>query len=76
MKYVQDYNACNNQEVTTYEKDPKKLIFRFNPRLGVNLTALKTQNTVFDVENVDFENKIGFRVGLELSHLIKTNGPL
>ncbi|MCM4156220.1 outer membrane beta-barrel protein [Gramella sp. AN32] len=59
------YNECSNSNWTDYDTKQKKELFNLTPRLGINRSSLTIQNTASNSRNVDFKDKLGFRLGIE-----------
>ncbi|MDO7172935.1 tRNA modification GTPase [Mariniflexile sp. AS56] len=68
------YNQCQNPELlVTFTEKQKKDLFNLNLRLGTNSSSLSVQNEVSTSRNVDFENKLGFRLGIETEFILGFN---
>jgi len=67
------YNQCGNLEVVNFEKKQEKDLFNLSLRLGVNSSSLDLESSANTINNVDFGNKTGLRIGLEAEFILPFN---
>ncbi|MEW4924000.1 tRNA modification GTPase [Algibacter sp. 2305UL17-15] len=65
IKFFVEYNECNSQEFTNFEEKQKKDLFNLSIRPGINNSSLSIQNAITSYNNTDFDNELGFRLGIE-----------
>jgi hypothetical protein len=68
-----EYNNCNNEGYTNYEKKEKGDLFNLNIRLGLNSSSLSLRNDLRSSRNVDFDNQFGYRLGVEVEAILPFN---
>ncbi len=75
LKFFTRYNQCNNSESVTFNSDVKKDLFNLNIRPGITSSSLSITNSEMSTPdyNRDFDNKIGFRLGLEAEIILPFN---
>lgn len=61
------YNSCTNSEAIFYEKRNFKYGFNLSIRPGVTFGSASIQKT--EEEKIDFDGKMGFRIGLEAEYI-------
>ena len=66
VKIFEEYNQCSNVQFINYEKLHKRDLFNLNLRGGLHYSTLIT-------ERIDFEKKLGFKVGVELEYILPIN---
>lgn len=64
------YNECNNSEFTNFEDKQKRNLFNLNIRPGVNNSSLSIENNSSNTNKLKFENKTGFRFGIEAEFIL------
>ncbi len=64
------YNECNNTEFTNFEEKQKRDLFNLNLRPGINSASLSIENSTSRSNAVDFNDKIGFRFGIEVEFIL------
>ncbi|WP_372753965.1 outer membrane beta-barrel protein [Mariniflexile sp.] len=67
------YNKCNNSEVVNFEEKQKKDLFNLNLRLGLNSSSLAIENSLSKTRTIDFDNELGFRIGIETEFILPFN---
>ncbi|WP_109851544.1 outer membrane beta-barrel protein [Aquimarina sp. AU58] len=68
------YNTCNNSESINFENKQKRDLFNLTVRLGLNSSSLSIRNdALFSSYNMDFDNKLGFRLGVEAEFILPFN---
>lgn len=68
---VSAYNTCQNSETVVYGKMENKAAFNLTIRPGVTFSSLSIQKN--NDEQLNFENKSGFRIGLEAEYVLPFN---
>ncbi|OEK09291.1 hypothetical protein A8C32_11245 [Flavivirga aquatica] len=68
------YNECGNSEITNYQKKVKNGdFFNLTLKAGINNSSLFIKNSSNIGSEVDFQNKISFRTGVEVEFIFKFN---
>jgi hypothetical protein len=67
------YNQCGNSNVVNFEEKQDRDLFNLSLRLGINSSSLAVENSVSNINNVDFGNKTGLRVALEAEFILPFN---
>lgn len=65
------YNDCNNSESISFDKKEKKDLFNLTLRPGLNNSSLSLYQAITR-KTTDFENKSGFRIGIETEFIINS----
>ena len=73
VKYFTAYNNCQGSTTTRYDKTAGRSMAHFNLRPGVILGNLSLHNDLADPQNTHFQNKIGFRIGVEAETFLPFN---
>jgi hypothetical protein len=73
VNYFIDYNKCDNKEYKSPVKNKKKNFFNLNVRPGVNSSSLSAENSISNNRDVDFDNELSFRLGLEAEFTLPFN---
>jgi len=73
LKFFTKYNNCNNTEYVNFEKKVKSDLFNLNIRPGINSSSLSISNDAISSSNVDYDNELTFRIGLELEFIMGFN---
>ncbi|WP_226913030.1 tRNA modification GTPase [Flavicella marina] len=73
LKIFVKYNTCKNSEFVNFEEKSKTDLFNLNIRPGINSSSLAISNDYARSKNIDFGNKMTFRMGLELEFIMKFN---
>lgn len=80
VKIFIKYNQCGTSEVINFAEKQKKDLFNLNLRLGLNSSSLAIHNLtnsgdifIGNYGDVDFGNKIGFRIGTEAEFIFPFN---
>ncbi|MFD2910118.1 outer membrane beta-barrel protein [Flavobacterium ardleyense] len=73
MNYFVTYNKCNNLQYTIFEKKKKKNPFNLSIRPGLNISSLSTSNVISSSTDLNFGNKLTFRLGLEGEFVLPFN---
>ena len=71
INLFQKYNTCENSEYVEFNKKEKGHWFNLSIRPGVTFSSLAIKYV--EDEEVDFGNKTGFRVGLEMEFVLPFN---
>lgn len=67
------YNQCKNQSFVNYKKRNKTKQFFLYFRPGISTTELSIDRATLAIFDIQFENKLTFRVGLEAEILLPFN---
>lgn len=75
LKFFTNYNECNNSEYTVFKSNEKRDLFNLNIRPGISTTVISISNSTLPTPdyNRDFDNKIGYRFGLEAEYFLPFN---
>ena len=75
IKFFKKYNDCNNSKYTVFETTEKRDLFNLNIRPGITTSAISISNSSMSTPDYDrdFDNKIGFRIGLEAEFILPIN---
>ncbi|WP_347374846.1 outer membrane beta-barrel protein [Aequorivita sp. Q41] len=73
LKFFTEYNNCENSDIVSFEENKGKNFFHLNIRPGVQSASLSVINLISDDRNVEFDNEIGFRIGLEAEMVLPFN---
>jgi len=71
ISLITNYNSCEGAETILYGKMEKGGSFNLSIRPGVTFSSLSIQ--LQGDEEVNFENKTGFRIGLEAEYILPFN---
>lgn len=76
ISFFEQYNQCVNSESVVFEKKNKG-DFNLTIRPGVTFSSFWMGNSSFQADDVrrsvDFEDKVGFRIGLEIEYILPIN---
>jgi hypothetical protein len=72
VKFFVEFNECNNQEFTNYNKKQKRDLFNLNIRPRIVNSSLII-NSTSNSRDVDFGNKTGFGFGAEAEFILGFN---
>lgn len=64
------YNQCKNANYNDFFKSKRKSRFMLNLRAGVRNSSLSVEHYSVDFKNVDFDNKLGVRLGIEAEFIL------
>ena len=67
------YNECVNSSFKQFGNSKRPKSFHLSIRPGLSTQNLTIENSKAAVENVDFGNKLGFRIGLEAEFILPFN---
>ena len=67
------YNECVNSSFKQFGNSKRPKSFHLSIRPGLGTQNLTIENSNAAVENVDFGNKLGFRIGLEAEFILPFN---
>lgn len=75
LKFFTKYNKCGNAEYTVFESKEKKDLFNLNIRPGITTSVISISNPSMSTPDYDrdFDNKIGFRFGVEAEFILPIN---
>ncbi len=65
-KIFEEYNQCVNAQYIYYEKLHKRDLLNLNLRGGFHFSTIT-------LDRIDFEKKLGFKIGVELEYIIPIN---
>lgn len=66
VNFFKKYNSCNNSAFVNFEKKVKSDMFNLTIRPGINSSSLTIANTNLSSRNIDYDNELSFRIGVEL----------
>ena len=67
------YNECSNSEFIDYDTEQNKGLYHLNIRPGLNFSSLSIRGHNTSVKDADFDNEIGFRIGIENEIILPFN---
>lgn len=73
IKFFAEYNQCNNQEYTIFEKKQKRDFFNLTIRPRIKNSSLIAKNYLYNTSETDFGSKIGFGFGVEAEFILPFN---
>ncbi|MBC3758564.1 tRNA modification GTPase [Hyunsoonleella sp. SJ7] len=73
VDFFVEYNNCNNQEYIHFEEKQERDLFNLTIRPRLNSSSLSTQSSLSYIRDIEFENKIGFGIGLEAEVILPFN---
>lgn len=73
LKLFQKYNECSNVESVNYIKRKKEDVFNLTIRPGINSASLKLENTALNLPEINFDNELSFRLGVEAEFIMPFN---
>lgn len=73
VNFFVEYNSCNNQEFINFEEKQRRNLFNLTIRPRLNNSSLTIENSISNLRNTDFENKIGFGFGIEAEFILPFN---
>lgn len=73
VKFFVNYHECNNLEYVNYVATKKRDAFNLNSRPGLNYSTLSIQNSILKSRNIDFDNDLTFRMGIEAEFIFPFN---
>lgn len=68
-----NYNSCQNSTFTNFEKKQEKDLFNLTLRPGLNFSSLSIENSGYTSKNIDFDNELNFRFGIEAEIVMPFN---
>lgn len=68
-----NYNKCEGSPYVNYEPKQKRDLFNLTIRPGLNLSNLEVNNSMLDPSNIDFENELNLRFGIEAELVLPFN---
>ncbi len=71
VNLITKYNTCENSEALVFNKNAQKAKFNLSIRPGVTFSSLSIRKDNSD--KIDFDNKTGFRIGLEAEYILPFN---
>ncbi|MCF7559965.1 PorT family protein [Sabulilitoribacter multivorans] len=73
LDFFVKYNQCSNSESLIIKQKQKQDLFNLTLRPGVKSTSLSINNRNANLSDVNFENKLGLRLGLEAEFIMPFN---
>jgi len=73
VSFFVEFNECGSQAFVNFEEKQKMDLFNLNIRPGFNNSSLSIQNNLSNISDTDFDNKLGFRFGIEAEFLMPFN---
>ena len=73
VQFFTEYSKCNNYNIDNFEIKQKKDLFNLNIRPRVNSSSLTLQNSITNSQDTNFDNKIGYGLGLEAEFILPYN---
>ncbi|MFK7834006.1 MAG: tRNA modification GTPase [Winogradskyella sp.] len=73
LRFFTKYNSCTNGEIENFEEKSKSDLFNLNIRPGISNASLSIANDFSNFRNTDYDNKLNFRLGLELEFVMPFN---
>ncbi|WP_125720283.1 porin family protein [Flavobacterium ustbae] len=75
LKFFTKYNECNNSKYTIFKSNEKRDLFNLNIRPGITSSVISISNPSMSTPDYDrdFDNKIGFRFGVEAELFLPFN---
>ena len=73
VNFFVKYINCNNQEYINFEEKQKRDLFNLTIRPRINSSSLTIQNLISNSRDTEFENKIGFGLGIEAEFIFPFN---
>lgn len=64
------YNKCSNAPFSSYSVDDNKITSKFYLKAGVKNSSLEIKYTESRTGDTDFDNQLGFRIGVEAEFLL------
>ena len=71
INIITAYNNCENSETTLYGKTENKTAFNLTIRPGITFSSFSFRSS--GNERLNFDNKSGFRIGLEAEYVLPFN---
>ncbi len=71
--FFTEYSECNNNDLINFESKQKRDLFNLTIRPRLNYSSLTIHNSTVNFRDTDFENKIGFGLGLEAEFILPFN---
>lgn len=69
-EFFTDYNQCEGSEFTSFAGKGKRDLINLRIRPGLNLSSFKFRESYTGSPDVNFENQLSFRLGLELESIL------
>ncbi len=67
------YNKCVNSQFSNYSIKEKKEIFHLYLKAGLKSSSLEIKNSISNLKDTDFGNKLGVRAGIEAEIILPFN---
>ncbi len=71
LNFFVKYNKCSASEFTTFERNEN--VFSLTLRPGIKSTSLSINNRTSNTLDIDFENELGPRLGIEIELIMPFN---
>jgi hypothetical protein len=72
-KIFESYNACEGTDVINYEARVKRDRLNISVKPGVSFSSVEIGNSGIPNYNFDFENQVGFQLGVEAEFILNFN---
>ncbi|WP_046744251.1 porin family protein [Kordia zhangzhouensis] len=72
-KIFKQYNTCVSSDIVDYEARVNRQQFHLSVKPGVNFSSVEIGNSGIPNYNFDFENKVGFQLGIEAEFILNFN---
>ncbi len=73
VRYFKKYNAGEGKTTVVFEQKTKKESFHLKISPGISYTSLAVSNTLYEYYNIDFGNRVNFRLGAEAEFIMPFN---
>lgn len=73
VSFFEDYNECHGQGYTNFEEKEKRDLLNLNIRPGLTYSSLTIRHDTPNSKDTDFDNEIGFRIGMEAEFILPFN---
>lgn len=72
-RFFKKLNGILNADYIHYKQKRKEILYNLSLRPGINSCNLKTQNSIFEWKDTDFDNNLNFRFGIEAMYVLPFN---
>src|SRR5699024_5886339 len=73
INFFAEYNKCQSVEFENYSIKQERHKFNLNIRPGFNYSWLSLQTSDFDLNDINFDNEMAFRIGIEAEYILPFN---
>jgi hypothetical protein len=67
------YNKCRDPNFSNAAQKTKRDVFNLTIRPGLSAANINLRNGLYDYSNMEFNNKLGFRLGIEAEYVLPYN---